>query len=74
MGYDAFLSGLSIMPRGVGSFISLALCGQLTNKVNNKLLILIGFVLVGTSGLMLGNLNLDISSMNIVIPNFVFDF
>lgn len=72
MGYDAFLSGLSIMPRGVGSFISLALCGQLTNKVNNKILILIGFVLVGTSGLMLGNLNLDISSMNIVIPNFVF--
>jgi len=72
MGYTAFLSGLAIMPRGIGSLISMMICGMLTTKVDNRILAAIGLLLTAISGLMLGNLNLQISSANIALPNFIF--
>ncbi len=72
MGYSAFLSGLSIMPRGVGAFISMIICGTLSQKVDNRLLAVFGLTLVGIASFWLGNLNLQIASINIAIPNFIF--
>lgn len=72
MGYSAFLSGLSIMPRGIGALLSMILCGLLSQKVDNRVLAAFGLSLVGLASLFLGNLNLQISSANIAIPNFIF--
>ena len=72
MGYTAYLSGLSIMPRGIGACLSMVICGSLTSKVDNRLLAAIGLALVGTASWWLGNLNLQIASVNIAIPNFIF--
>ncbi|MBQ7449847.1 DHA2 family efflux MFS transporter permease subunit [bacterium] len=72
MGYSAFLSGLSIMPRGIGACISMVVCGMLTSKVDNRLLAAIGLSFVGLASWWLGNLNLQIASANIAIPNFLF--
>ena len=72
MGYTAFLSGLSMMPRGIGGMISLVLAGTLSTKMDNRVLAACGLLFVATGGLMLGNLNLEISPIDIMMPNFIF--
>ncbi len=72
MGYTAFLSGLTIMPRGIGALLSMVMFGILSTRVDNRLLAIVGLALIGTAGLEFGFLNLQISSINIAIPNFIF--
>jgi len=72
MGYDAFLSGLSMMPRGLGCFLSMIIYGAISNKVDARILITIGLTLLGIAGWELGFLNLQISQINIAIPNFIY--
>lgn len=71
--YTAFLSGYAVMPRGIGCILAIVLTAILSkNKVDDRLVGICGLVLLGFSCLMLGNLNLEISIMNIVFPNFIF--
>lgn len=70
--YSAFLSGLSMMPRGVGSIVGLLVTGIFAKKMEDRSLIALGLALMGTSGLMFGFLNLQIAMINIIIPNFIF--
>ena len=42
MGYDAYKSGLSMMPRGLGALMAMFLCATLSNKIDNRLLVMIG--------------------------------
>lgn len=74
MGYTAFLSGISLMPRGLGAFISLAVAGILSTKVDNRYLAVVGLFFVALGGLILGNLNMNIAPINIAFPNFLFGF
>lgn len=74
LGYDAFLSGLSMMPRGCGALLAMVICGTLSSRVNNKLLTIIGLFFMGVAGFAFGFLNLQISSLNIAIPNFLYGF
>ncbi len=70
--YSAYLSGLSMMPRGVGSVTGLIITGIFAKKIEDRVLIAIGLALMGLSGLMFGLLSLQISMINIIIPNFIF--
>ncbi len=70
MGYTAFLSGATMMPRGFGSLTAMILTAFLTNRVDNRLMAVIGLSLIGGASLAFGALNLQISNMNIAIPNF----
>lgn len=71
LGYTAFLSGFSMMPRGFGSMTAMLLTASLSNKVDDRILVIIGLSLLGGASLTFGSLNLQISSMNIAIPNFI---
>ena len=71
MGYTAYLSGLSMMPRGIGSMISMLIVANWANKIGNKPLIMVGLSLIGAGGLAFGFLNLQIANINIMIPNFL---
>lgn len=71
MGYTAFLSGYSMMPRGIGSMLSMVIVANISGKVSNRLLVMIGLILIGSGGLALGFLNLQIANINIMIPNFL---
>ena len=71
LGYTAFLSGATMMPRGLGSMTAMLLTATLSNRVDNRILVAVGLTLLGLSTLDFGSLNLQISSMNIAIPNFV---
>ncbi len=71
MGYNAFLSGLTMMPRGAGSLTSVILSGVLANKIDNRILLCIGLVCIGIAGFQLSEVNLDISMTSISLPNFI---
>lgn len=72
MGYDAYKSGLSMMPRGLGALLAMVLCATLANLIDNRILVMIGLGSIATASWILGDLNLQISTMNIAIPNFLF--
>jgi MFS transporter, DHA2 family, multidrug resistance protein len=71
LGYTAFLSGFATMPRGVGSLAAVAFTAVFAGKVDDRLLASIGLSCIGISSLMFGFLSLDISMINIVIPNLI---
>jgi len=70
--YSAFLSGYSMMPRGIGSVTAIMITGIFAKNIDDRLLIGIGLCLLGTASFMFGGSNLQISMMNIIIPNFIF--
>lgn len=72
MGYDSYQSGLSITPRGIGALISIFLYGTLSTKIDNRLMITVGLILLGVAGWQLGTINLQISQINIAIPNILY--
>lgn len=72
MGYDAFLSGLSMMPRGLGSLLAMVICGTLSNKIDPRLMVGLGLASMGLGGWFLGELNLQMANANIYFPNFLF--
>ncbi|MCR4880625.1 MAG: DHA2 family efflux MFS transporter permease subunit [bacterium] len=74
LGYDAFKSGLTLMPRGLAGIVTMALLSKLSTRVDGRILTGFGLLVIGIAGLILGNLNLEISAMNVVIPNLVFGF
>lgn len=70
--YSAFLSGYSMIPRDIGSITAIIITGFFAKKIDDRFLIAIGLMLLGTGGILFGNSNLQISMMNIFIPNFIF--
>lgn len=72
MGYDAFKSGLSMMPRGLGALCAIIICGSVSNLVDNRLLVMLGLGCIAGGSWLLGELNLQISVVNIGFPNFLF--
>lgn len=70
--YSAFLSGYSMMPRGVGSVVAIIITGAFAKKIDDRVLIAIGLSLMGVASLMFGGSNLQISMINIIVPNFIF--
>ena len=70
MGYTAFLSGFSMMPRGFGSLTAMIICALIADKVDKRILVCLGLAFLGGAGLFFGFLNLQISNINIMIPNY----
>jgi len=61
LGYTAFAAGWAVSPRGIGSILALPIIGILTAKVDNRWLIIAGFMLFGFSALWFGSATLSIS-------------
>jgi DHA2 family multidrug resistance protein len=74
MGYTAFLSGRSMMPRGLGSMTATIICAFIADKVDKRILVAIGLCFLGGAGLFFGFLNLQIANINIMIPNYFMGF
>ena len=71
MGYTAYLSGLSMMPRGLGSLTAMIICAFIADIVDKRKMVMIGLALIGAAGLFFGFLNLQIATINIMIPNYL---
>lgn len=74
MGYPALQSGLAVSPRGFGSILSMVVVGRLTNRVDGRILVAVGFAVLGTSALLLGRITLDMSMATVVWPNILNGF
>ncbi len=71
LGYSALMSGLTITPRGMGAFLTNTVVGRIIAYIDTRFLIAGGLLVLGVSGLMFANLNLDIGMPNVVWPNFL---
>ena len=60
MGYTAFLSGATMMPRGFGSMLAMVMTATLSNRIDNRLMVVAGLTLIGCAGLAFGMLNLSL--------------
>ncbi len=72
MGYDAYKSGLSMMPRGLGALAAVIWYGKFGNKFDDRILVTLGMLCIAAGCFILGDLNLQISSVSIGFPNFLF--
>ncbi len=72
LGYSAFLGGVSMLPRGLGSLAGLIILVAVTGKVPEKLSCFIGLILISIGGLLFGLLNMQISLINVFLPNFLY--
>jgi DHA2 family multidrug resistance protein len=71
MGYTAYLSGVAQAPRGLGMMVLTPLVGILTGKMDDRLLIGPGMILIAVASLMMGDFNLAICSHDFFWPNFI---
>lgn len=71
LGYTAYNSGLAITPRGMGCLATIILAGIIANKIDARIQIGIGFLLLAISNFLFGTMNLGISMQNIIIPNII---
>jgi DHA2 family multidrug resistance protein len=74
LGYNAFKSGLSVCPRGIGSFAALFFVGALASKVDSRLLTVLGFACIAASSFLLCRLTLQVSMSCLIVPNIVSGF
>ncbi len=68
LGYSATASGFSVSPRGIGSFAAALIVGAAVSKMDARWIVAGGFAILGYSGLLLGNLTLDISPWTLFWP------
>ncbi|HEY3931392.1 MAG TPA: DHA2 family efflux MFS transporter permease subunit [Verrucomicrobiae bacterium] len=74
LGYNAFNSGLSVSPRGVGAFVALFFVGALVGRVDSRLLAGLGFAMMGLASFLLCRLSLQMAMGNIVFANIFAGF
>ncbi len=69
MGYPALNSGMAISPRGMGAICSLLVVGVLVSRIDARLLIGLGFLILAYSCGGFGNITLEIATRNVMWPN-----
>jgi len=71
MGYTALHSGMALSPRGIGAIISMMVVGRLIGKVDSRLMIGVGFIILAWTSDVFAGINLQIGMGDIVWPNIV---
>jgi DHA2 family multidrug resistance protein len=74
LGYTAFAAGLVVGPRGIGSILGMPVIGYLGSKVDNRLLLSLGFLGFGICSIIFGRVNLSIGPTSLLIPIVVTGF
>jgi DHA2 family multidrug resistance protein len=74
LGYPATQSGLAVSPRGLGSMLSMIIVGRMIGKIDSRMLMSVGFAILGFSCYLLGGINLQIGISNVVWPNIINGF
>ena len=74
MNYPALTTGLVTMPRGVGSMAAMFLVAPLINRVDNRLLILFGFLLTAASMWQMSCFSLQMGMAPVIISGLLQGF
>jgi DHA2 family multidrug resistance protein len=67
LGYPVLTAGLTQASRGVGTFVSMFLVGQLSGKVDNRVIIFVGISLTGLSYFLMSGFTLDMDQTPIIV-------
>jgi DHA2 family multidrug resistance protein len=67
MGYSVVTTGLVMVPRGLGSFVAMFAVGQLVNRMDVRLILLIGLLLTALSAWQMTHFALVMGSMPIIL-------
>jgi DHA2 family multidrug resistance protein len=70
-GYSVLQSGFLTAPRGLGTLFSMLIAGKLTGKVDSRLLVGIGVVLMGVSLYMMTGFAIDQSARPVIVSGVV---
>ncbi len=70
LGYPALQSGMAMMPRGVGSLISMIIISRMVRRFGNRIMIMTGFLGISATLFVFSSYNLSISMSNIMMPLF----
>ncbi|HUA36717.1 MAG TPA: DHA2 family efflux MFS transporter permease subunit [Candidatus Binataceae bacterium] len=72
LGYSAWKAGLAVVPRGVGTLISMLLIGQLSRRaVDTRPLVGVGFAIVAIGLWQMGHWTLSVGMHNVLVPIFI---
>ena len=71
LGYDAWTSGMVLVPAGVGNLISLLLAGWLVNRVDARLLLAFGAAVNAGALYEMGRITLAVDYWHLVWPRFL---
>ncbi|MGH9558038.1 MAG: DHA2 family efflux MFS transporter permease subunit [Bryobacteraceae bacterium] len=68
LNYTAWAAGLAVSPRGIGAIVVMPIIGVLSNRLDNRWLILSGFVTFAWASWWMGQLTLNISQWSLLWP------
>jgi DHA2 family multidrug resistance protein len=68
LGYTAQAAGWAVSPRGIGAILIMPVIGALTGRLDNRWLIIAGFVLFGWTSIRMAELTLDIGPNSLLWP------
>ena len=68
LNYTAWDAGLAVSPRGIGAIAIMPIVGVLSNRVDNRWLMLCGFLMFAWAALWMAGLTLAISQWSLVWP------
>ncbi|MGA2256390.1 MAG: DHA2 family efflux MFS transporter permease subunit, partial [Thermoguttaceae bacterium] len=71
MGYPALNSGMAMSPRGMGAVCSLLVVGALVSRLDARLLIGFGFLILAYAVSEFGDINLEMATKNVTWPNIL---
>jgi DHA2 family multidrug resistance protein len=74
MGYTAQLSGATMLARSLSCFLAIIIVSKLVSYIDSRIMIALGFFMLGVSTLMLTNISLEYSFICTILPNIIFGF
>ncbi|HZO80525.1 MAG TPA: DHA2 family efflux MFS transporter permease subunit [Candidatus Binataceae bacterium] len=75
MGYDAWMSGLAVAPRGLGAIVALVSIGQISRRgVDTRPFVVGGFLIAGWAAFRMADWDLSVGMLNLLVPILIFGF
>ena len=74
MNYPALTAGLVSVPRGLGVMIAMFLVGRLINRIDNRLIILVGFLLTAFSMWQMSGFSLQMGMTPVIVSGLLQGF
>jgi DHA2 family multidrug resistance protein len=71
MGYPVVTTGLVMMPRGIGAFLGMFAVGRLVGRVDSRLLVATGIVLMGIAAWMMSRFSLEMNATPLVVSAII---
>jgi DHA2 family multidrug resistance protein len=71
LGYSSLASGIATAPLGLGAVISMVLVGVMVRKIDGRLIIIFGFLVLAAASFRLSQVNLSINAWTVFWPQIL---